>query len=772
MPCGLQSAPTGLPEATIPFGNYELLERINIGGMAEILKARDLSREDRGIIAVKRILPHLTDDRQFVTMFKDESRVLAQLEHENIIRTLEIGEVNETPFIALEFVWGQDARMLFHRARRDEQPTPIGLSCYVIAQVCSALHYAHELTDANGDLLGVVHRDISLQNVLISYDGAVKLTDFGIAMSAENRARTEAGVVKGKFGYMSPEQIRGEPMDRRSDVFATGICLYELLTNERLFSGDSDYAAVEKVRNVAIEPPSRLNREIPSALEAIVMKALAKHPRDRFQNAAELRRALLQFMSESHEECSAKDLAEHMRAAFAEELRLAPTPEVLRRELKQRETEPTGLAAFDNLDPVSALSGASAVHEMPASREELAAAAPGRPREPGVPMVPPVVPRRDSIPAPHARSNVYSRPEAPSGPQLGLSGAESTNGGAPASAVGIGLDWDDDEARTQTERLDPVPGFPTEDELPHDDDVTRQIHVGETFSGVSIAGASGVRPVVANGNPSPFGPAVEIEPAPAAPREPSQRTTQQTISVHPMPQTSYGVVIGIVIGIVAVIAGALWLTQGSRPATLQLTTSPADASVRVDGELRAGARSPFNLDDLAPDQEHHVEVFKDGYRGWSSHITLSPGQVLSLPPVRLVPAGAEGPRVIPDETPAAPPAPVPEKPVTVRPKSDSPNVERKPRPREAPRPSPPPQPRVAAAPSAPAKGQGVLRLNSRPWSQVTIDGKRVGNTPLMNQPLSAGTHTVKLVNPDFKLTKSIKVQIKSGETLTKVVDLQ
>ena len=123
-----------------------------------------------------------------------------------------------------------------------------------------------------------MHRDVSLQNVLLSYDGAVKLTDFGIAMSAENRARTEAGIVKGKFGYMSPEQIRGELMDRRSDVFATGICLYELLTGERLFSGETDYAAVEKVRNVAIEPPSRLNREIPSALEQIVMKALVEAP--------------------------------------------------------------------------------------------------------------------------------------------------------------------------------------------------------------------------------------------------------------------------------------------------------------------------------------------------------------------------------------------------------------------------------------------------------------------------------------------------------------
>src|SRR5262249_25409599 len=144
-----------------------------------------------------------------------------------------------------------------------------------------------------------------------------------------NHARTEAGIVKGKFGYMSPEQIRGELMDRRSDVFATGICLYELLTGERLFSGESDYAAVEKVRNVAIEPPSRLNREIPSALEQIVMKALARHPRDRYHTAADLRRALLAFMAESNGECSAKDLAEYMRTVFADEIAKQPSPDVL-----------------------------------------------------------------------------------------------------------------------------------------------------------------------------------------------------------------------------------------------------------------------------------------------------------------------------------------------------------------------------------------------------------------------------------------------------------
>src|SRR5262249_54743501 len=164
--------------------------------MAEILKARDITQPSSSVIAVKRILPHLTEDRQYVTMFLDESRVLARLEHDNIIHTLEVGQVGDTPFIALEYVWGQDARMLFHRVRRSEQPIPIRVACFIITQVCAALHHAHEAQDAHGNSLELVHRDVSLQNILLSYDGAVKLTDFGIAMSAANHARTEAGIVK------------------------------------------------------------------------------------------------------------------------------------------------------------------------------------------------------------------------------------------------------------------------------------------------------------------------------------------------------------------------------------------------------------------------------------------------------------------------------------------------------------------------------------------------------------------------------------------------
>lgn len=283
--------------------------------MAEIVKARPRAGPPDAYVAVKRILPHLTTDKQYVAMFLDESRVLARLDHPGIVRTLEVGQVEQTPFIALEYVFGQDARALLQRARRGH-PTPIPIACYVIGRVCEALQYAHDARDESGSALGLVHRDVSLQNVLLSYAGEVKLTDFGIARGAHSTARTEAGIVKGNLGYMSPEQLQGHALDRRSDVFAAGVCLYELLTGERLFGGANDYATITKLRQGVVVPPSRINHDISPELEAVVMRALCRRPVDRFASAAELHAALLALPAGDAPPCSASDLGAHLRKVF------------------------------------------------------------------------------------------------------------------------------------------------------------------------------------------------------------------------------------------------------------------------------------------------------------------------------------------------------------------------------------------------------------------------------------------------------------------------
>jgi serine/threonine protein kinase len=305
----------------IPFGKYYLLERINVGGMAEVFKAKTVGVEGfERIVALKRILPSIAEDEEFITMFIDEAKIAVQLQHANIAQIFDLGKVEDSYFIALEYVNGRDLRGIFDDLRKRAQVMPVQQVCYLIMQLCEGLDYAHNKRDVQGRDLNLVHRDVSPQNVLIGYDGEVKLIDFGIAKAAGKASKTQAGILKGKFGYMSPEQVRGLPIDRRSDIFALGIVLYEMLTGERLFIGETDFSTLEKVRNVEIVPPSSFNSGIPEKLERIVLKALEKNVEDRYQNAIDLHDDLQLFMHSVGQFSSRKDLSAWMKRTFAEEM--------------------------------------------------------------------------------------------------------------------------------------------------------------------------------------------------------------------------------------------------------------------------------------------------------------------------------------------------------------------------------------------------------------------------------------------------------------------
>ena len=311
-----------------PFGKYYLLERINVGGMAEVFKAKVVGVEGfERIVALKRILPNIAEDEEFITMFIDEAKIAVQLQHANIAQIFDLGKVDDAYFIALEYVQGRDLRGIFDDLRRHRQTMPMPQVCYVIMQVCEGLDYAHNKRDAQGRALNLVHRDVSPQNVLIGYEGEVKLIDFGIAKAAGKASKTQAGILKGKFGYMSPEQVRGLSIDRRSDIFAVGIILYEMLTGERLFVGESDFSTLEKVRNVEVVPPSSFNSEIPEQLERIVLKALAKDLEDRYQNALDLHDDLQAFLYSVGKFSSRKDLSVWMKRTFAAALAVQQAPE-------------------------------------------------------------------------------------------------------------------------------------------------------------------------------------------------------------------------------------------------------------------------------------------------------------------------------------------------------------------------------------------------------------------------------------------------------------
>src|SRR5688572_513451 len=229
-------------------GPYTLLRRLAVGGMAEIFLARrDGPAGFSKVVALKRILPHLSTLPEFVSMFLDEARLAARLTHPHVVQIYDFGEVEGTYFISMEYVPGEDLLAAIKRARELERPVPPIVACSILSAVCDGLHYAHELRDEYGKALGIVHRDVTPSNVLISFDGVVKLADFGIAKAEHRSTHTAVGALKGKYAYMSPEQAKGEKLDRRSDLFSLGVAAHELLTGRRLFARDSELAVLKAI---------------------------------------------------------------------------------------------------------------------------------------------------------------------------------------------------------------------------------------------------------------------------------------------------------------------------------------------------------------------------------------------------------------------------------------------------------------------------------------------------------------------------------------------
>jgi serine/threonine protein kinase len=309
--------PSALMLQPSKFGKYLLLERIAVGGMAEVFVAKAFGVEGfERLLAIKKILPTMSEEQEFVTMFVDEARIAVQLAHANIVQVLELGKHDDNLFIAMEYISGRDVRQLLERFRKKGEPMPIPQACTIVGKVCEALDYAHRKRDARGMPLGIVHRDVSPQNVLVSFEGDTKLIDFGIAKAESRLQRTQAGILKGKFSYMSPEQVRGLPIDHRSDIFAAGVLLWELLCGEKLFTGDSDFAVLEKVRNGAVPSPRTRNPRVSEALEKVVLKALAAEVKDRYQWASELHDALVKFTLIGDIMYGARQLSEWMREEF------------------------------------------------------------------------------------------------------------------------------------------------------------------------------------------------------------------------------------------------------------------------------------------------------------------------------------------------------------------------------------------------------------------------------------------------------------------------
>jgi len=303
---------------------YTITERLDHGGMAEVFRGVAESMEGfKKSVAIKRILPNLTKNQKFVSMFLDEARLSLFLQHANIVQVFDISKTPDNAyFLVMEYVDGCNLKGLLERQKQKNRRIDVGHSVYLMIECCKALQYAHSLDHPEtNEPLGIVHRDISPPNILLSKNGEIKLVDFGLAKANSQIESTDPGVVKGKFSYLSPEAASGRDVDSRADVFAVGIILWELFTGRRLFYGDTDYQTVELVRQARVPSIAALNPEIDAEIEQVVRKSLARDPDDRYQHAADLGDALAQFLFSRRMKVTARDIAALVRDTQVEMMR-------------------------------------------------------------------------------------------------------------------------------------------------------------------------------------------------------------------------------------------------------------------------------------------------------------------------------------------------------------------------------------------------------------------------------------------------------------------
>jgi hypothetical protein len=356
------------------YGNYYLLEKVAVGGMAELFKAKQRGVHNfQKIVAIKRILPHLSDNDEFVTMFIDEAKLAAQLTHPNIVQIFDLGKASGSYYIAMEYVDGRDLRSLLRKVREYGIPFPESAAAFVAARVAGALDYAHRKRGMNDKELKLVHRDISPQNILISYDGAVKLVDFGIAKAATKNSQTMAGALKGKLLYMSPEQAMGNPLDSRSDIYSLGLVLFELLTGERCFQADSELGVLEKVRMGRVMDVKALNPHLSKEMADIVNKALTKSVETRYSSARLIERDLKDWMKKHGGEPTEHEVADYVHA--------------LLRGTKEEVEEVLAAKFHTQVRPSLPAQPASVqAEDMPTTAKPLPPPAPAQPRGPQVPL--------------------------------------------------------------------------------------------------------------------------------------------------------------------------------------------------------------------------------------------------------------------------------------------------------------------------------------------------------------------------------------------------
>lgn len=669
----------------IPFGKYYLTEKIATGGMAELYRAKRIGVAGfEKLLVIKKILPHLSLHEEFVSMFINEAKIAAQLTHTNIAQIFDLGKIEDSYYIAMEYVWGKDLKAVLKKGKEKKLPVSMEHALQIVSKACAALDYAHKKKDLKGNELNLIHRDVSPQNILVSYDGDVKLVDFGIAKAASKTSDTRTGVLKGKIAYMSPEQAWGRPIDRRSDIFSLGIVLYELLTGEMLFKGDTDLNTLEKVREAKVIPPAKLNKEIPKEIENILLKALAKELQERYQSASDMQNDLETYIHANKTMAGTLNLQNYMQTLFKEEMEA---------EAKALEEEDTVVSAHLEKTMAAPIGGekrpaAKAVSKKPPARKEEES----------------VSKKREASPAKYIilallifsiGALFFIRPELLLPAKKALSDYLK-----PPEPVVV--------SQGQTEQIQAASEKPAERPLEKE-----------------------AIPIVQK---------VEEKKA--------ERTEEKREIVSK--QLGYG---GIVI-----------------------ESTPLGADIFLDNK-DTGLKTPASIQNLTANEGHNIRLTLKGYKEWSDTVSIKENERITVTSKLkrlyasvLVDSKPEGAAIFMNnqdtgkKTPATFAEINPNEPYNIKlhlygyedwGKTITLKEEEY----------------TTLSPKL-SRLYGSLTINAIPWAEIFIEGESKGTTPLAGLRLPVGKYSIKLINQELKIEKSVDVKIEHNETAKVVVEMK
>jgi hypothetical protein len=610
------------PEDYPQLGRYQIINKIASGGMAEVFLARAVGAMGfQRLVAVKLIHANFTRDPDFVKMFIDEARIAMHLHHRNIVQVFDLDQVQDTYFIAMEFVHGVNVYDLYEAIAAKNRWVEVPLALYIVAEVCKGLHFAHTRVGPDGRPMNIVHRDISPQNVLLSFEGEVKITDFGIATAAERLHQTAAGIVKGKYAYMAPERLEDRPVDGRVDVFAAGVLLYELLVGENPFAGASAVETIEAVIGREVEPPSAKGVGVSPKLDEIVLRALAKEPADRYPSAQAFADDLTEFamdMTFARKEMASGDaaIATTLAELFPARAKNPPGATATPAELEL----PGVLAQAPDPD----IDAPTVLRMSPVVADDLdSTASSDRTR---LQEAVSAEDAHDGFSTDEGLSTLNeSEPTRPTALEDGPPAADEDDGYAPTMLSMEAADpsrptFIDGGADRRGESPPPVRPDPHEHVTPRGPNPPGS-HPGRAPSAPpSPRGSTRSSPSSSSSGPrSAVGPgASSAPPASSGPAGDTGGPRRNLLVIG----------LGVVAALVALLAGYV-VTQGSRtPARLTIRSEPSGADVRINGRLQAG-KTPIEAE-VRRAEPLSIEVFKAGFEPFREDVRLAPGEAREL----------------------------------------------------------------------------------------------------------------------------------------------